>query len=147
MVKTRGGTSGASKKGRGDRDTQPPQLVGVNEKGEPIPLQSIPPQPNQQAKIPAKKPKVLLLLWKDNVALEKPNPEHREQFQTEYSATDEGMGMHVPATGDDSGKNPITGSISTKRVASTEVLISPTGENRKGRNVDSQHAEVENIEE
>ncbi|GAA0165517.1 hypothetical protein LIER_20902 [Lithospermum erythrorhizon] len=121
MVKIHGGTSGTNKRGRGDKGTQPPQLVGVKEKGEHIPLQSTPPQSKQQMETPAQNPDVC--------------------------AIDEGMGMHVPPTGNNSGKNPIPNSISTTRVASTEILISPIEKNQEGRNLDSQHVVVDNIVE
>ncbi|GAA0161819.1 hypothetical protein LIER_18050 [Lithospermum erythrorhizon] len=47
--------------------------------------------------------------------------------------------------GDNFGKSPNPYSILTERVASTEILISPIGENQEGRNVDSQHIRVEEI--
>ncbi|GAA0156368.1 hypothetical protein LIER_13882 [Lithospermum erythrorhizon] len=147
MVETDGGSSGTRKKGRGDHDTQPPQLVGVNEKGEPILLQSLPPQSNQQTETPSQKPDVFLLPWKDNVSPDESNSEHRDHLQIEHSATDEGMGMHVPPTVDDSGKNVVSGLISTERVASTKTQISLIRVNQEGRNLDSQYVEVVNIVE
>ncbi|GAA0177188.1 hypothetical protein LIER_29669 [Lithospermum erythrorhizon] len=77
------------------------------------------------------------------IPLQEPNPEHGEQFQFEPSGTNEGMGVHVPPTSDDSGKNPIPDSNSAEKVASTEILVSPIGGEHKGRNVDSQQVGVE----
>ncbi|GAA0154056.1 hypothetical protein LIER_12147 [Lithospermum erythrorhizon] len=113
--------------------------------GQPIPLQVIPPRSNQQAEIHAQIPEVLLLPWKGNVALEEQNSEHGEQSQPDQSETNEGMGMHVLPTEDDSGNNLIPDSNSAERVASNKTLISPIGGNQEGTNVDSQRIEVENV--
>ncbi|GAA0151608.1 hypothetical protein LIER_10295 [Lithospermum erythrorhizon] len=115
MVKTRGGSSSSTRK-EGSQNSRTSNPV-----------------------------EVLLLPWKDNIALEEPNSKHGEKSQPEHGGTNEGMGMHVPPIGDNSSKNPIPGLNSAERVASIETLISPTVGNQEGKNVDSQRIEVENV--
>ncbi|GAA0163122.1 hypothetical protein LIER_19071 [Lithospermum erythrorhizon] len=146
MVKTRGGSLGISKRGDNNQKTQSPQPIGVNEKGEHIPLQSIPHQPNQQIEVLANKPDTMLLPSKETMVPEEKNLGFGDDAQVQHSGTHEGMRMYVPPTGDNLSKNPNPNSILTVRVVSTETLVSPIRKNKKGRNVDSQHVGVENID-
>ncbi|GAA0155830.1 hypothetical protein LIER_38160 [Lithospermum erythrorhizon] len=100
MVKTRGGTSRTSKKDRGRQDSKFSRPIGVNEKGEPVPLHSIPPSPDQQKEALTKKPEVLLLSWKDNIVSKKQTSKPKVNSQVKHSNIDRGMGMHVRPTDD-----------------------------------------------
>ncbi|GAA0181589.1 hypothetical protein LIER_42282 [Lithospermum erythrorhizon] len=69
MVKTHGATSGSSKKTKSFQGTHEPHPTGVNEIGQPIPLQVIPP--------------TLQISWEDDVAHDEPNLGHEEPIQPE----------------------------------------------------------------
>ncbi|GAA0169708.1 hypothetical protein LIER_24128 [Lithospermum erythrorhizon] len=142
MVKARGGSSSSSRK-KGSQNSRTSNRVGMTADGQPIPLQVITPHPSQQAEIIVQKPKVLLLPWKDNVALEESNSEHREQFQPEHSGTNKGMCMHVPPTGDNVGKNPILGSTSAEKVALGDVNHERGSKNVEGVQPDVKDTLVE----
>ncbi|GAA0171558.1 hypothetical protein LIER_41182 [Lithospermum erythrorhizon] len=105
MVKTHGGSSDIGKRGSNTQSTQSPQSIGANEKGKPIPLQSIPPQ--QQTEVLVKKPDILFLPSKDDVVPEEEKSRYGDNDLVQYSGNDEGRGMHVPSTGDYSRKNLI----------------------------------------
>ncbi|GAA0140186.1 hypothetical protein LIER_35196 [Lithospermum erythrorhizon] len=77
---------------------------------------------------------------------EEKNLRSRDDDQVQHSSTDEGKGMYVLPTWDNPGKNRNLNSISTMRVASTEILVSLIRENKEGRNIDSHHVGVENID-
>ncbi|GAA0144492.1 hypothetical protein LIER_24732 [Lithospermum erythrorhizon] len=108
---------------KGGQTSKSRNLMGETTTREPVPLQVIPPQAGQHETTPEPFPPQLS--WKENMGLDEHNSEHDEQFQAEESATDGGMGMHVPP--------------------STETLISRTGGNKEDVNVDPQKVEVENV--
>ncbi|GAA0185345.1 hypothetical protein LIER_32633 [Lithospermum erythrorhizon] len=84
MVKTRGGTSETSNKDRCGQESKFSRPIGVNKKGKPVPLQSIPPSPDQQKEVPTKKPedgrKVGSQLVRVEKTVEDVNPEKGSKF-------------------------------------------------------------------
>ncbi|GAA0164084.1 hypothetical protein LIER_19803 [Lithospermum erythrorhizon] len=123
MVKTRGSTSGTSKKGKTDRDTYQPELFGINERGEPILLQSILPQETEPEETPAKKSPILLLPWKHDVAIDEPNPGLGDQIQPEHSSMSGWERTHVPPIVDDTGKSQNPSYDSLEKVGSTHTSL------------------------
>ncbi|GAA0173196.1 hypothetical protein LIER_41480 [Lithospermum erythrorhizon] len=92
-------------------------------KGEPVPLQSIPHQETRHKEILAKKSLILLLLWKDDVAHNEPNPGQEDEIQPEQSGVRARDQMLVTPIMDDSGKSQNPSSDSLEKVGCTDTLL------------------------
>ncbi|GAA0184046.1 hypothetical protein LIER_31358 [Lithospermum erythrorhizon] len=109
MVKTRGGSVGS-------RGASTSTLIGENEKGEPIPLQIIPPR--QQPEVPTPRTENLGLPWKEDTLVEEARSRAGNDDQNRHHD------MDVPPTSDNIAKNPNPLSASDAKVDNAETLES-----------------------